>query len=82
MVRLQFLRLNGTIQRKLTLTVTSGLSLFSKFTLSSDGVHHMRIKSATLDGADSTTEIETAREDSSPPTVSPSTSSTQRRSGC
>lgn len=45
-------------------------SLFSKFTLSSDGFNHIRIKSASLVGADSTVDIQTARDVSSPATVS------------
>ncbi|KAL7418117.1 trafficking protein particle complex subunit 10 [Mrakia frigida] len=46
--------------------------LFSKFTLSSDGFNHIRIKSASLVGAKSTVDIQTARDVSSPATnVSP-----------
>jgi hypothetical protein len=45
-------------------------SLFSKFTLSSDGFNHIRIKSASLVGAESTVSIQAAREESSPAIVS------------
>jgi hypothetical protein len=33
-------------------------SLFSKFTLSSDGFHHLRIKDASLVGAEKTVDIQ------------------------